>query len=1204
MSIKLSLKQNQTAGKNMWIESGKNPYTHKEINEVDDNINIIDAPVTSIPSPFARLHLFETAFTWMNDHFQKKPNASTLVGKSIYHQLVSDCLDVFEILFRYDELQLRGRVKIVNWEINQTKALQEHHKDGIKVLGSVLKLYISGYNEDLRFKQNGIEDPFNRFSIILIDNKLVAGTSPYTGFFTTSNKINCKVKNIEGRYYFSSPKALHERNNEFQKFLNLFFEAHPKLLEAFNPVRNYIVNSRLFIEDRKVKRYIDDIDSIDAAVELQNNYESLYINNNNLSVIPGITFKYKKIDVGDIENEIKNSDFIIRTKKTLKKPPLALKNGIENNWTYIRNPITSDIIIPSSFTENYDDRPVPGFENLQYPVMVLNDVLSRYLVKLEDYEINDKKFWTGPNPKIKNVLLPIKPDYFRFFTIQDLKENLEMDFLEETGAIVVTLKIPIQADNKNGYIEFQRTYNDVSLESINENDDSKGAIVSTRMYLGIYPFYKVNNNLYNDLYKISLFYPSGNAIDCNFYQDITNKADLNVVSISNTTVRTRPEEGTDVVSKYYEINKFGDEDVKDIRFDYIGLNLQLFDQYSAEGIIIPEMDEEINLRQSETSIAFDIGTSNTYAAVQLGNNISELTISDELGKKLQYTMLHMPQLNEEALTGSARYDLNYITGPDCVSLQYCEFIPSLIGKKSVFKFPVRTIINQDNDVDASLRESVRSLSNVNIPFAFSAGTDNLRSDLDIAYSNLKWGVNKPEANREKNRLRAFIEQMMLMGRNKILSEGYLPSKSKVVWFKPLSMSTGQVTVFEEVWDELYQKYFSKTPTSEDNLKVFTESWAPFYSYDRTFGAGYCFVNIDIGGGTSDLLIFKDKKPILTTSFRFAGNSLFDNGVVSELNPQSENDKDNGFVLKYCDTMEDLFKEKESWEKISIMDFIKRSDGLRSEDLISFFFTLPEFVEKLKTDNQFRLLFLIHNAALFFHSAQVLKGADVDEIPSLVGLCGNGSRLLEITNLNNKLNRTKGIGTMVNFIFNYVLHSKDKFYEIDDSNRIELQILENPKEATSIGGLKGLKQMDKDQNLDTENYYIPLGDANTLVKENDVNQMNQYRYNDLKEKGNPKIEDVVNNYLEFIDFFFGKLWDHCDFKNNFEIDRRFNPEKLKAYFGDRRKVESILHEVLLNKTDVEQEEKINETLFFYPLKGFLYDCSKILSSESGINRFSL
>src|SRR5688572_18165158 len=59
--------------------------------------------LNSIPTPYARMHAFQTAFEIVN-----REGPSSHDGETIYHQLVSDCLDVFEILFNYNQINNGG----------------------------------------------------------------------------------------------------------------------------------------------------------------------------------------------------------------------------------------------------------------------------------------------------------------------------------------------------------------------------------------------------------------------------------------------------------------------------------------------------------------------------------------------------------------------------------------------------------------------------------------------------------------------------------------------------------------------------------------------------------------------------------------------------------------------------------------------------------------------------------------------------------------------------------------------------------------------------------------------------------------------------------------------------------------------------------------------------------------------------------------
>src|SRR5690606_32886191 len=114
-------------------------------------------------------------------------------------------------------------------------------------------------------------------------------------------------------------------------------------------------------------------------------------------------------------------------------------------------------------------------------------------------------------------------------------------------------------------------------------------------------------------------------------------------------------------------------------------------------------------------------------------------------------------------------------------------------------FPIRSIVNVDNDVNPETQNSINVLSNTNIPFAF--GHNKLRQDMDYVHSNIKWGVTDSTNNAAKNILKGFIEQLVWMGRNKLLSEGFDPRAANVIWFKPLSMSAPQKSIFEDIWKD-------------------------------------------------------------------------------------------------------------------------------------------------------------------------------------------------------------------------------------------------------------------------------------------------------------------------------------------------------------------------------------------------------------------
>ena len=77
-------------------------------------------------------------------------------------------------------------------------------------------------------------------------------------------------------------------------------------------------------------------------------------------------------------------------------------------------------------------------------------------------------------------------------------------------------------------------------------------------------------------------------------------------------------------------------------------------------------------------------------------------------------------------------------------------------------------------------------------------------------------------------------------------------------------------MFEQVWNAAYNKYFS---SNLNNVFSMTESVAPYEFFKGQYGQAR-IVTIDIGGGTSDIVIADRGEVKYITSFRFAANSIF------------------------------------------------------------------------------------------------------------------------------------------------------------------------------------------------------------------------------------------------------------------------------------------------------------------------------------------
>lgn len=1184
MPHKLSLIKEQVIPSIGWNQFANNPYDEGKIGDITDNMGTSEVPVTSIPSPFAQMHLFETSFSFINKSYMSAgKSASALLGKTTYHKYISHCLDIFEILFCYETLKLKGRIEIEVWKKEELQRLKQDHNPGVRTFAETLRIFIDNYNKDSRFTNRGITNVFDEFTLIFLDHHIIAGTSPYTGFFTIGDRLPKILKsNYNNRYFFTGNEPLYKRSRDFQKFMNIFFTTHPSITQSFKEVYSYIENNRNHIADPAMKNMISSLNR-NQGEEYTNDYEILEISNQEVSFLGGIVpFLCEKFDLVEEENIARQSDFIIQTRKSLEKPPLALLEGLSRKrWNYLNGDFPEKAKL--STKTPIQKRKLPQ-SVIEYPWITRNDLLSKHLIQL-DYPVNTAKFWL-PSGEVKNIILPVTETYFNYFTLEDLKKQISIEKLK-LGAIVVTLEIPVKANNGKGTISFERTYDKVQPETI--DNDEYGALIKTYMAFGIYPFFKVSDTKYNDKYKVLSYHLKGEEISYNFIKEELTKPEVIRIP-AKAHSRTRNNEKYPCITNYLDVttihrNEQGETELntktKDIAFDTVHVRIHNTDKnVISEGILIPLMGEVISLANEDASIAFDIGTSNSFVAVKTSNTIENLSSYKGKGNTANpdMVMLHLPNKETEVFK---KYDLDSIN-PIYGAAQIAEFLPALVGHDSVFKFPIRSIINIDNDTNPEQTNTINVLSSTNIPFGF--GQRVLRRDYDFVHSNIKWGVTDGTNIAAQNKLKAFIEQLIWMGRNKLLSEGVNPGAANLLWFKPLSMGSNQMTVFTDIWNELYSCYYSKSSNTE-KLTSITESWAPYYSYDRTFGAGEIYMNLDIGGGTTDLIVFENNKPALTTSFRFAGNSLFES--------HSGNDPfDNGFVSRYESIMRKGFGE--DFSKTDIIDYIKNSKGLLSTDLISYFFSYSSFAKKLMLDSEFKLLFLIHNSAIFYHSFQILKMSSVKKLPSYIGVSGNGAKLLAISNGSNDLNRPKGIGNLVNLIIKKVVQQ-------DEIQVIELQILNNPKESTAIGGIKGLEQIKANPTADIDNFYLSLGNKKDLIHDADTAKKKTLQYANFVKESDPTISEITQNVIDYFDYFFDELWFEADLIKNFGLEKSYNPEKLKIFFSDPSKISDTIREVINYKIDVEKESMLSDSLFFEAIKSYLYAFSKIIISEK-LNQF--
>ena len=168
-----------------------------------DHINSIADPsgstahtqITSIPSPFARMDLVRTAFEFVN-------SGKNLDAATIYHRLVSDCLDIAEIFFNIEALQ--DKIEVLQFSTGIRVVAGELDIDPVSDLGKLLNGSVSAKHrllgETLKMYLFQDRSAFNFADFkhcYLLNYKqgpeiinIIGGTSPATLFFSSANDLS------------------------------------------------------------------------------------------------------------------------------------------------------------------------------------------------------------------------------------------------------------------------------------------------------------------------------------------------------------------------------------------------------------------------------------------------------------------------------------------------------------------------------------------------------------------------------------------------------------------------------------------------------------------------------------------------------------------------------------------------------------------------------------------------------------------------------------------------------------------------------------------------------------------------------------------------------------------------------------------------------------------------------------------------------
>ena len=907
--------------------------TAEHLDDVMEQKTDNSGALNSLPTPFARFFVAREAFRRVNE---EKLNVKKAAGFA-YTQLVSDILDVYELLFN-----LKYH-KNNTWKDGQKLELREwNSKENLTYLKEKMPVL---YNSVVDYYKTDIVEEKLYFLVYTENGKevLLACSSPITGFVTPPDmdkaivkKDNTPTKAFAGEQY----ENLHIR----RKSGGEYFRGDVKLFDQRDPeFKNYLY-SMLFGSD-----------SVDARFKAIKEYVRSFSN----------------------DPEIRN-DFKLKTTPVLtdQNDKLVI-NGISI--------LSSDEIdINSYFTDTMIRLPYRISRDNYKSVVYQNDVADR------DYD----------------YLLPFKPEVMNLFESGELDSDVHIN----RNSVTVTLRY-------NGKEYVKEYAQDLFRPGQGRIVDLQGAKIS--FDLGLFPnilSYKEQENNYfkvmvvaadedNDApnFNIDQISLSFFKMERNGCKEIKEAApeDNAQYGVEPAVVRSRQktdeeESGT----KFYELFNTA--------FDLIEIKV-----LNDTGLLMPVWQRSQSSNENYT-YAIDLGTSNTFMSRCKNDSQGkpDLSRKPELFKMDKTMVNYMHEYSADNQYSITRRIEDSIFERARKKIK-TEFVPAIIDGTD-YRFPIRTALcgihNKTN--------RPKLFDNHNIAFFYEKLMANDDQDVN---TDIKW-------EQDEYKLRVFVRELLLIIKCDILQRNGDLARTNLVWFSPLSFMGNTRDVYERIWNSEPNNILFIQP---NQIVRYSESEAPYYYYKKMdyIKDSDAVTVVDIGGGSTDFVYFKDNQPQAANSVHFGCDVLWENGFI-----EFENARQNGIFKKYFDTIHFQRKDLED-----LNECFKKVDSVKTKDVINFWLSNAKDCEIINYMGQdFKPVFVYHLTSILFYMACMYKEKGLDAPRTLV-FSGNGSKYID-----NFISRDSSVlKKIIDLVFQKVFGGE---------HDVNIKLPEERKESTCYGGL--------------------------------------------------------------------------------------------------------------------------------------------------------
>lgn len=1115
-----------------WNESPAFPYNSNARDTIEDPDGAnAKNEITSIPSPFARIDLVKTAFKEVCRRASHNP--SELDGNTIFHKMVSDSFDVGEIFFNIDKY--KDKIEIITWDPSTARTvLMEDGNDSHFYVGEALQKYL---DSDARTYNFGILR-----NIYLLNYKngpdelnIIGATSPATVFFSGANNLSY----IDDVFFANNDcpfdgeyQPLYKRDFDYIKAWWVLRKTIPNFSILFPEIESYLNLTYRAITDPLLKQKLTEVTSASISdyspIDVHSNQQ-----NNQVEVL-GVSLLKKK------SGTLKENEFTIRAERNVEEiKPLVLPVDAGNKYArlmYVNGAWGTDNKAPYKDSNDVDKRVLP-FDGSIHPYLTISDFLEDTIVRVP-HKLNSKYYFSGnieDKGERSSFLIPIKPLYFKYFSVETLNSRMsdgkpayEMEVVAG-GSVHVTIRIPIIGNNTINYIEYKRLFYTQRQSEISETQNSGG--MKDFDFTGlVMPSVKFQNEQ-EAFYTVSCVSTFSNQFRLEFFSHGQIIRDIPF------DCRNKERGQYDYKAETYTIQHHN--------FDFI----RVTNNSGISNLLIPIFLPHQNLEDYE--FAIDLGTSNTHIEFKKAG----ASTSQPFNYKESDSMMSTFFVQSFKEIQGKLYPIDLKDENDLIA---ADFIPFEVGGNSDFLFPTRTVLSYAKTTDWT--EKIRTFGLVNFNLTYN-------KRVSLAYNaqpmvNIKWS-NKVNA---QTAMQAYINNVMLLIRNKVIAHNGCIARTKITWFYPNSMSPKRLSQLRNAWNDAYVSMFN----SDGATRNLSESVAPIKYYFRRYATATNLVNVDIGGGTTDIAFSSNGRVNYITSFKFAANSLFEDSF-SDINPN------NGIVDWFKGDILRLLETKP--ELSDLVNIFNSNDGQPS-NMASFLFSLKDnsatkglernnidFNKILQNDSKFKIVFVIFYVAIVYHIAKIIKTKGM-KVPRHIAFSGNGSKIISILSTDTKI-----LSKFTKLIFEEVLGT-------EYGGSLDILGLENdsnPKESTCKGGLVALEAEE-----DEPEVIVLKNSSGDIVSDGDV-------YASIKKAQREKIVESVEDFFKIV---LTIIPSKFNLDNNFGVDNASLRIALEECTKDLPTYLEKGIELSIAESGNE-DNPIEDTLSFYPIKGVLQSLSEKL-----------